>query len=99
MIAIHKIDGQYRPVILCDYCGTVIDDALKGMQLSSSAPEGATAQALYVHKGDCEQAMSIKLGASLGSEELSIHLLELIRNTLGKSDVQSVKNALDWAED
>jgi len=94
MIAILKKDGQYCPVVLCDHCGKVIDDAMAAMEISSSAPEGATAQAFYVHKGDCEQAVSATLGGMHGSEELAVHLFDLVRNTLGKSDTQRVRNLL-----
>jgi hypothetical protein len=99
MMAILKQDGSYRPVVVCDHCGEVIDDALGAMELSSSAPEGATAQAFHVHKGDCDQALSAKLGGMHGSEELAVHLFDLIRNTMSKSDVQRVKNALQWSQE
>jgi hypothetical protein len=99
MIAIQKKGGRYSPVILCDYCGKLIEDAMNAMEVSSPAPEGATAQAFHVHKGDCDQALSAKLGGLAGSEELAVHLFDLIRNTLGKSDLQRVRNLLEWSEE
>jgi hypothetical protein len=41
MIAILKKDGVYVPVVVCDHCGAVIDDALGGMELSSVGPRGS----------------------------------------------------------
>jgi hypothetical protein len=99
MIAILKADGRYAPVVLCDHCGKVIDDAMNATALSSSAPEGNTLQAFHVHKGDCDQALSAKLGGLYGSEELAVHLFELMRNTLSKSDLKRVQNLLEWAGD
>ena len=84
MIAILKKDGRYIPVILCDHCGAVIDDALAAMELSSSAPEGATAQAFHVHKGACDQALSARLGGIHGSEELAVHLVEATKSLGGR---------------
>jgi hypothetical protein len=94
MIAVLKKNGNYNPVILCDHCGKIIDDAMGANQLSSSAPEGATAQAFHVHKGECDRAMCARLGDLTGSEELSVHLIELIRNTFGQSDLERVRNLL-----
>ena len=99
MIAIQKQSGGYRPVIVCDHCGHVIDDAMAAVAVSSAAPEGATAQAFHVHKGACDQALSEKLGGMHGSEELAVHLLDLLRNALRKSDRQRVQNLLNWSED
>ena len=66
--------------------------------MSSSAPEGATAQAFHVHKGACEQAVSAKLGGAHGSEELAVHLLAVVKNTLRGSDRMQVKNLLESLE-
>ena len=97
MIAIRKENGSYIPVILCDHCGQIIVDAMGAMELSSSAPEGANAQAYYVHKGACEQAVSAKLGGMHGSDELAVHLFDLLRSAMAKSDLERVKNAIDWS--
>ena len=94
MIAILKKDGLYSPVIVCDQCGKVIDDAMNALEVSSSAPEGATAQVFYVHKGQCDETLSAQFDGIYGSEELAVHLVDLIRNTLSKSDVQRVQNLL-----
>jgi hypothetical protein len=99
MVAIHKQNGRYSPVVVCDYCGEVIDDALAAMEVSSRVPDGATAQAMHVHKGACDQALSAKLGGLDGSAELFDHLLELLRNTIGKSDMGRVRNAMKWSEE
>ena len=96
MIAILKMDGRYLPVVKCDQCGETIDDAMNAMAMSSSAPEGATAQAFHVHKGECERALSSKVDGLHGSEELAVHLLDLMRNTLSKSDLEGVRNLLRW---
>ena len=98
MIAILKKDGQYRPVIVCDECGGVITDAFNATQISSSAPEGATAQAFHVHKGACDEAISARLGGMHGSEELAVHLMQLIKNSLSESDRHRVENLLKWHE-
>jgi hypothetical protein len=97
MIAILKQEGQYRPVIVCDQCGQVIDDAMAAMVISSSAPQGTLAQAFHVHKGQCEQALSASREGMHGSEELSVHLLDLLRNTLSQSDRQQLHNLLRWS--
>lgn len=97
MIAILKKNGQYGPAIICDYCGQVIDDALNANAVSSAAPKDAMAQVFHVHKGACDQALSAKLGGSLGSEELSTHLLELMRNALANSDFEGLRNLLRWS--
>jgi transcription initiation factor TFIIIB Brf1 subunit/transcription initiation factor TFIIB len=99
MIAILKKDGRYCPVIVCDQCGMVIDDALAAMEVSSSAPEGTTAQAFHVHKGTCDQALSARLGGIHGSEELVVHLVELVKNALRLSDTRQVQNLLAWSDD
>jgi hypothetical protein len=99
MIAILKKDGRYVPVVACDHCGVVIHDALAAMAVCSSAPEGATAQAFHVHKGECDQAVSAKLGGMHGSEELAVHLIDLVRNTLDKSDPLRVQNLLKWSQE
>jgi hypothetical protein len=98
MIAIQKQDGKYRPIIACDHCGKVIDDAMNALELSSSAREGAMAEVFYVHKGECEKAVSEKLGGMHGSEELTVHLFQLLRNTLAKSDPHLVQNLTKWLE-
>jgi hypothetical protein len=54
--------------------------------VSSSAPEGAAAQVFHVHKGACDDAISTRLGGMHGSEELSVHLLQLLKNALSDSD-------------
>jgi hypothetical protein len=97
MVAIQKKDGRYLSVVVCDFCGVVINDALAAMEISSRVPEGEIAQALHVHKGACDQALSAKLGGLHGSAELSDHLFELLRNTLAKSDVERLRNALKWS--
>jgi hypothetical protein len=99
MIAIQKMDGQYRPVVLCDFCGIVIDDALAAITISSTAPDGKTAQAFHVHKGKCDESMSEKIGAMLGSEELAVHLLELLKNTMRGSDRQTLQAMLEATND
>lgn len=71
---------------------------MAAMAISSAAPEGATAQAFHVHKGACEQALSAQLEGMHGSEELAVHLLDLVRNTLSKSDQQRVQNLIKWSE-
>lgn len=91
MIAILKKNGQYMPVIVCDECGGIITDAFNATQISSSAPEGTTAQAFHVHKGACDDAISARLGGLHGSEELAVHLMQLVKNTLSESDRQRVE--------
>jgi hypothetical protein len=97
MIAIMKRDGRYAPVVVCDHCGRVIEDALDAMEVSSAAPEGTAAQAFHVHKGECDQALSAKFDGLHGSEELAVHLFDLVRNTIGKSDPRAVQNLLNWS--
>jgi hypothetical protein len=99
MIGILKKHGRYWPVIVCDHCGNVIDDAMAAVEVSSSAPEGAVAQAFHVHKGDCDQALSAKLGGLHGSEELAVHLFDLMHSTLSKSDLQGIRNLLEWSKE
>lgn len=98
MIAIRKQNGQYSPVVICDECGGVITDAFGAMVVSSSAPEGATAQAFHVHKGPCDDAISARLGGMYGSEELAVHLVQLLKNALSESDRQRVENLLKWPD-
>jgi hypothetical protein len=98
MIAIRKQNGQYTPVVVCDECGGIITDAFSAMEVSSSAPEGATAQAFHVHKGACDDAMSARLGGMHGSEELAVHLVQLLKNALSGSDRQRVENLLNGSD-
>jgi len=98
MIAILKKDNWYRAAVVCDHCGRTIDDAMAALAVSSSAPEGTMAQAFHVHKGECDRSLCAKLGGIHGSEELAVHLLDLVRNTLGKSDMQGVQNLMKWSE-
>jgi ribA/ribD-fused uncharacterized protein len=90
MIAILKQSGRYRPVVVCDQCGEVITNAMNAMQVSSAAPEGKIAQAFHVHKGACDETLSQRLGSVLGSEELSVHLIELVQSTIPESDYRAV---------
>src|SRR3954465_8790304 len=98
MIAIMKKDGRYSPVVACDHCGLVIKDALAAMAISSAAPEGATAQAFHVHKGACDDAMSARLGGMYGSEELAVHLPQLLKNSLRERDRRRGENLLKWSD-
>jgi hypothetical protein len=98
MIAIRKHEGQYVPVVVCDECGAVIADAFDAMEVSSSAPEGKTAQAFHVHKGACDEAVSARLGGMHVSEELAVHLVSLLKNALSESDRQRVENLLTWSD-
>jgi hypothetical protein len=79
MIAILKSAGRYVPVVVCDQCGRPIDDALAAVAVSTHAPEGSTAQAFHAHKGACDAALTERLGGLAGSEELSVHLIDLVR--------------------
>jgi len=96
MIAILKKDGVYAPVILCDECGQPIADAFNALALSSSAPEGKTAEVHHVHKGPCDDAVSARLGGMHGSEELLVHLVQLLKNSLSESERQRVENLMRW---
>ena len=97
MIAIRKQNGQYIPVVICDECGGDITDAFGAMEVSSSAPEGATAQSFHVHKGACDDAISARLGGMHGSEELAVYLVQLLNNALSESDRQRVENLFKWS--
>ena len=99
MIAIRKRDGRYVPAVVCDECGGVITDAFGATAVSSSAPEGAAAEAFHVHKGSCDDARSARLGGAAGSEELAVHLLQLLKGALRDSDPQRVENLLKWPDD
>ena len=68
------------------------------MEVSSSAPEGATAQAFHVHKGAWDDSISARLGGMRGSEELAVHLVQLTKNTLSDSDRQRVEDLLKWSD-
>ncbi len=94
MIAIRKQDGVYAPVVICDHCGQVIDDASNANEISSGAPEGTTAQAFHVHKGECDRTLSAKIGGLWGSAELSDHLVELLLNTLKPNDLARARKLL-----
>lgn len=98
MIAIRKQGGRYKPVVVCDECGGVIADAFGATVISSSAPEGAAAQAFHVHKGACDDAISARLAGMYGSEELAVHLVHLLRNTLCESDRRRVENLFKWSD-
>src|SRR6476469_9187494 len=98
MIGIRKQDGHYKPAVICDECGEVITDAFGAMQVSSSAPERSTAQAFHVHKGACEQALSARLDGIYGSEELVVHLVDLLRNVVSEKDREQVQELLRWPD-
>ncbi len=94
MIAIAKANGEYRPVILCDQCGERITDAANATVVCSSAPEGKTAQLFHVHKGVCDDALAARVEGLFGSEELTTHLIELIKNTFTPDDLSIARRAL-----
>ena len=98
MIAIQKADGRYRPVVVCDQCGRAIDDAFGATAVASAAPEGTTAQAFHVHKGACDRDLASRLDGLAGSEELAVHLIELLRNSLERSERQRVENLMKWSD-
>ena len=94
-----KNEGRYSPAVVCDHCGSVITDAFSATAISSSAPDGATAQVFHVHKGACDDAVSVRLGGMHGSEELADHLVQLFKNTISGSDRERIENLLRWTYD
>ena len=95
MIGILKQQGRYSPVVICNECGEVIDDAFQAMEICSNAPEGASAESFHVHKGRCDHALSKRVEGLSGPEELAVHLLELLKNTLRASDPHRVEKLLE----
>jgi hypothetical protein len=98
MISTLKRGGAYRAVVVCDHCGQVIDDAMSALAVSSAAPEGTTAQTFHVHKGRCDEFVVARLGGLCGSEELSIHLVELLGNAISRGDRQRIIDLLKWSD-
>jgi len=47
---------------------------------------GQTAQAFHVHKGACDATLSKRMGGLAGSEELSVHLVDLVRGAFRTED-------------
>jgi adenylate kinase len=94
----YHVDNPPEEPWVCDECGGVITDAFGATQVSSSAPDGATAQAFHVHKGACDEAVSARLGGACGSEELAVHLVQLLKNTLRDSDGRRVEALMTWSE-
>src|SRR5438105_1089124 len=60
--------------------------------------EGATAQVFHVHKGACDEALAARLDGVFGSEELAVHLVELLKNSVAESDREHLKDLLRWTD-
>jgi hypothetical protein len=73
------------PMLCCDACGSWIDEASAGAALFATLNvDGETKEVALVHKGVChdktEEAL-IKKGHSVGWQELSRYLSDLLHNT------------------
>lgn len=84
MIRIHYKDGRNIPVLMCDVCGTWIEDAKEGAAVFVTPQNnGDTTDVMHVHKRACHDAAEAKLGgrAKCSWQELSEHMLHLTHNT------------------
>lgn len=82
MIRMLSMKGRYSPIIVCDVCQRRITDAKMAMEIadhSHDEGDGHEVSVFHVHKGDCDRTLDEKLGAA-GTNELSLHLYQLIRN-------------------
>ncbi|GAB4201793.1 MAG: hypothetical protein OHK0022_24200 [Roseiflexaceae bacterium] len=58
MLSIQRIDNMFVPVVICDYCNQVIDDAIDGNFLWKVLEDGSigeTGKIYFTHK-HCDQA-------------------------------------------
>jgi hypothetical protein len=79
MIQIERDGGLVGPIILCDHCGKRIKDAERAAALMPESGRHASG-VLYVHKGECHDALENREGGSVPWEELSRHLRLLATN-------------------
>lgn len=85
MVKILYSDGEYAPIIICDICGLHIKDAGNAAVVSESSPEnGKILDVSHVHKGKCQNHAEAQLIAkgieTIGWEEMSFHMLDLLHN-------------------
>ena len=88
MIKILDRNSRYAPVMVCDICGKIIDDANRAAvvhkrpQLSEDLEGKTLIDVIHVHKGKCHDVGELNLGGKerTGWIELETHLRYLIHN-------------------
>lgn len=84
MIRIHFKDGRNIPMLVCDVCGTWIEDAKEGAAVFVTPQNiGDTNDVMHVHKRSCHDEAEARFGgrAKCSWQELGPHLLHLTHNT------------------
>lgn len=81
MISLIRKNGRGCPVVFCDHCGEIIEDARIGMVLYDRRfdAEGDQTQPIFLHKGKCDAAVKEKHQMS-GWAELQTFLMDLTHN-------------------
>lgn len=84
MIKIFNDNGVYAPVLLCDFCGGIINESEKAVVVSLviDGKKEKTTDAFCVHKGICQKGAEIKLSEKgrVGWQELDTHFYFLFKN-------------------
>lgn len=86
MIKILYDEGTYGAVVICDHCKQRIKDAELAAAVSTvrNMKDGDLADIVHAHKGQCHDALEQKYSAgdnTVGWDELSHHLIQLVLNT------------------
>lgn len=95
MIKILRLNGKSAPVLVCDVCGSRIEDAKNAAAVnnfnSETVSDGDLLDVIYTHKGKChnraESLMTARGVGVVGWLELQHHLVDLIHN-VGLSPVE-----------
>jgi hypothetical protein len=83
MIKMLNASGRSAPVIICDICGKRIKEHELGAAVfPRTDSEGAIAEILHVHKGQCHDEAEQKVGGGKGAPwlELINHFSYLLHN-------------------
>jgi len=86
MIKVLYKEGRFIPVVVCDICGQQITEARNGAVANTwteDIQEPGYVEILYAHKGACHDIAEARLSQksqTIGWEELSHHLLYVVRN-------------------
>jgi hypothetical protein len=85
MLKVMRKNARTAPMLYCDACGSWIDDAgMAAAVFSNMDDDGETKEVALVHKGACHdktEEVLLKKGLSVGWQELSRYLGDLLHNT------------------
>lgn len=97
--------GAYHPIVVCDVCEKIIEDASKAtvvFPMVSGERPGDINSLHHAHKGQCLKHAELQLGGGLkcGTMELTHHLLLLLENTKVSEEQKNIfqlSNAAGYA--